>query len=160
MTSMCCFPPIGFYRMHVIYPELVPHSRLRDKPEVFLSGSRYNPTTSTFQPFNPPNPSNPSNNNNYYCFATTSSHYICGMSSTREMEPDTAKEIATLEGMIRNVSNKSLKSFLEGLLFVIKASPSFDAVQVLRKFISYYPQPKVITKVFRLILPIRASVRD
>jgi hypothetical protein len=88
------------------------------------------------------------------------------MSSIGEMQPVDA-EIKDLEGMIQGVSSKEYRDILEAQLLLIKASSvnaSPDqirfAVQLLRKWVPQIQGPRPIKKVFRLILPIRASVRD
>jgi hypothetical protein len=103
----------------------------------------------------------PPNNNYNYCFSTQPRrmlHYICGMSSTREI-PSNA-EIEALAAKIRVLRSKQARTTFQTLLSLISSSAGDSPIEILSKWLSQTELTENIVKVFRPILPIQASVRD
>ena len=84
------------------------------------------------------------------------------MSSTCEIQPSDA-EIEALAAEIKAVSSNEkllLRPALEALLSLIRASANASPVEILRQWLSRIKLSEAVEKVFRLVLPILASVRD
>jgi hypothetical protein len=84
------------------------------------------------------------------------------MPSTCEIQPSDA-EIEALEAEIQGVSSKEkllLRSALQAQLSLIRASANASPVEILRQWLSRIKLSEAVEKVFRLVLPILASVRD
>jgi len=81
------------------------------------------------------------------------------MPSTRKIQPSNA-EIEALEAEFKRLPSKTLRSTLQTLLSLIKASADASPIELLRQWLSRPILTEAIEKVFRPVLPILASVRN